>query len=79
MKAEKIDNKIHYFGEDYEFTLTEEKFHNYRTLIVKPQHINFINNPNKISKAEIVEEWFYEENEYTRAENNKKRRSKNEN
>ena len=79
MKAEKIDNKIHYFGEDYEFTLTEEKFHNYRTLIVKPQHINFINNPNKISKAEIVEEWFYEENEYTRAENNNKKRSKNAN
>ena len=29
MRAEYIRNKLHYFGEDYEFVLADEKYHNY--------------------------------------------------
>jgi hypothetical protein len=77
MYAEMINDKLHYFGEDYEFTLTDEKYHNYATLIIKPQHIKFIKNPNKITKTQAIEEWFAVENEITRKQNNAKRRKKN--
>ena len=77
LRAEYIKNKLHYFGEDYEFTLVDEKYHNYATLIIKPQHIKFLKNPNKITKTQAIEEWFTAENEMTRESNNAKRRKKN--
>lgn len=77
MRAEYIRNKLHYFGENYEFTLIDEKYHNYATLIIKPQHIKFVKNPNKITKTQAIEEWFAAENEITREQNNAKRRKKN--
>ena len=60
MHAEFINNKLHYFGNDkeYEFVFTDEKYHNYATLIIKPQHLKFIKNPDKITKEFIIEEWF---------------------
>lgn len=76
MYAKTIENKLHYFGEDYEFTLTDEKFHNYRTLVVAPKNIKMISNRGELSKSEIVELWFGKENETTRENNNKKRREK---
>ena len=75
MKAEKIDNKILYFGEDYEFTLTEEKFHNYRTLIVTDKQIRWLKEPDQ-DKQEIIDLWFGLENEWVRQDNNKRRREK---
>ena len=75
MKAEKIDNKIHYFGEDYEFTLTEEKFHNYRTLIVTDKQIRWLKEPDQ-DKQEIIDLWFGLENEWVRQVYNKRRREK---
>lgn len=79
MHAEFINNKLHYFGNDkeYEFVFTDEKYHNYATLIIKPRHLKFIKNPNKITKEFIIEEWFARENEDRRLENNAKRRKKN--
>ena len=77
MRAECIKNKLHYFSEDYEFTLVDEKNHTYATLIIKPQHIKFVKNPNKITKTQAIEEWFTAENEMTRESNNAKRRKKN--
>ena len=77
MRAEYIKNKLHYFGENYEFTLIDEKYHNYATLIIKPPHIKFVKNPNKITKTQAIEEWFATENEITREQNNAKRRKKN--
>ena len=40
MKVEKIDDQIVYSDKDYAFTLTDEKFHRYATLVVRPIHIN---------------------------------------
>ena len=79
MHAEFINNKLHYFGNDkeYEFVFTDEKYHNYATLIIKPQQLKFIKNPNKITKTQIIEEWFATENETTKEQNNAKRRKKN--
>ena len=79
MHAEFINNKLHYFGDDkeYEFVFTDEKYHNYATLIIKPQHIKFVKNPNKITKTQAIEEWFAVENKITREQNNAKRRKKN--
>jgi len=31
---EVINNKYCYFGPDYKFTLTDEKYHNYATLVI---------------------------------------------
>ena len=74
MHAEFINNKLHYFGDDkeYEFVFTDEKYHNYATLIIKPRHLKFIKNPNKITKEFIIEEWFARENEDRRLEKTKK-------
>ena len=75
MYAEMINDKLHYFGEDYEFTLTEEKFHNYRTLIVTDKQICWLKEPDQ-DKQEIIDLWFGSENEWIRQDNNKRRREK---
>ena len=67
-----------YYGAGYYFKFTDEKYHRYATLIVKPQHIELLYNDTGMSDAElkekIVEGWFSTENETTRQANNKKRR-----
>ena len=70
-----INDKLYYFGEDYEFTLTEEKFHNYRTLIVTEKQIRWLKEPDQ-DKQEIIDLWFGSENEWIRQDNNKRRREK---
>ena len=75
MYAEMINDKLHYFGADYEFTLTEEKFHNYRTLIVTDKQIRWLKEPDQ-DKQEIIDLWFGSENEWIRQDNNKRRREK---
>ena len=75
MYAEMINDKLHYFGVDYEFTLTEEKFHNYRTLIVTDKQICWLKEPDQ-DKQEIIDLWFGSENEWIRQDNNKRRREK---
>ena len=67
-----------YYGTSYHFKFTDEKYHKYATLIVKPQHIELLSNDTDLLDAElkkvIVEEWFGLENEITRERNNMKRR-----
>lgn len=67
-----------YYGAGYYFKFTDEKYHRYATLIVKPQHIELLYNDTNMSDADlkekIVEGWFGTENEITRERNNKKRR-----
>lgn len=67
-----------YYGAGYYFKFTDEKYHRYATLIVKPQHIELLYNDTGMSDADlkekIVEGWFGTENEITRERNNMKRR-----
>ena len=76
--TERINNELIYYGTNYHFKFTDEKYHRYATLIVKPQHIELLSNNTDLSASElkevIVEEWFGLENEITREANNKKRR-----
>ena len=78
MKVEKIDDRIVYSDKDYAFTLTDEKFHRYATLIVRPIHINIVDNKTELTKTDlknkIIQDWFAEENDSVRESNNKKRR-----
>ena len=77
---EVINNKYCYFGPDYKFTLTDEKYHNYATLVINPSHIKIVKNEtsksNQELKEQIVNDWFIEENESTRDRNNRKAREK---
>ena len=78
MKVEKIDDQIVYTDKDYAFTLTDEKFHRYATLVVRPIHINIVDNKTELTKTDlknkIIQDWFAEENDSVRESNNKKRR-----
>ena len=78
MKVEKIDDLIVYSDKDYAFTLTDEKFHRYATLVVRPIHINIVDNKTELTKTDlknkIIQDWFAEENDSVRESNNKKRR-----
>tara|TARA_R100001460_G_scaffold31028_1_gene61225 strand:- start:350 stop:592 length:243 start_codon:yes stop_codon:yes gene_type:complete len=78
MKVEKIDDRIVYSDKDYAFTLTDEKFHRYATLVVRPIHINIVDNKTELTKTDlknkIIQDWFAEENDSVRESNNKKRR-----
>ena len=72
----------YYEAPHYSFRLTEEKFHSYETLILAPKHIKLMRVAtalsNSISTQElletIVDDWFSEDNDWTRARNNRKRR-----
>ena len=81
--TERINNELIYYGANYHFKFTDEKYHRYATLIVKPQHIELLSNNTDLSASElkevIVEEWFGLENDMTREANNKKRRKQWEN
>ena len=81
--TERVNDEWIYYGASYHFKFTDEKYHRYATLIVKPQHIELLSNNTDMSDAElkkvIVEEWFGLENDMTREANNKKRRKQWEN
>jgi hypothetical protein len=81
--TERINDEWIYYGTGYHFKFTDEKYHRYATLIIKPQHIQLLSNDTDLSDAElkevIVEEWFGLENDMTREANNKKRRKQCEN
>jgi len=76
--TERVNNEWIYYGTGFAFKFTDEKYHRYATLIVKPQHIELLSNNTDLSdsalKELIVEEWFGLENDMTREVNNKKRR-----
>tara|TARA_B100001939_G_C16765272_1_gene540130 strand:- start:480 stop:722 length:243 start_codon:yes stop_codon:yes gene_type:complete len=78
MRVEYINNVVHYYADNYEFTLSDEKFHRYATLVVRPTHLNLIDNQTNLSdqdlKEQIIQDWFAEENDIVRESNNKKRR-----
>lgn len=65
-------------NERYSFTLTDEKYHQYVSLVITSKHIRLKHNGTSLSDEEltryIAEEVFREENEETRKRNNKKRR-----
>ena len=76
--TERVNDEWIYYGTNYHFKCTDENYHRYATLIVKPQHIELLSNNTDLPDAElkkvIVEEWFGLENDMTRESNNKKRR-----
>ena len=53
---EVINNKYRYFGPDYKFTLTDEKYHNYATLVINPSHIKIVKNETSKSNQELKEQ-----------------------
>jgi len=73
----------YYEAENYSFRFTDEKFHSYETLVIAPKHIRLMRVAtalsNSVSTKElletIIEDWFAEENEWTRNRNNAKRRA----
>ena len=78
MITKKLNGEFIYYGDGYEFKFTDEKYHRYATLIVRPQHIKLLDTETEMSDSElkekIVDRWFGLENEATRLANNKKRR-----
>nr|BAR25688.1 hypothetical protein [uncultured Mediterranean phage uvMED] len=80
MSAEMLDSVVYYSGPNYKYTLTDESFHNHKTLVVAQKHLNILENNTGLSeqelKKQIIEEWFSLENELVREANNKKRREK---
>ena len=79
-RAIMIGEVVHYFETDSEFMLTDEKYHQYSSLIISPRHIKILKNKSNLSNANlklrIVEEWFSLESADIRISNNAKRRSK---
>jgi len=80
MYAERLNNVMYYNAADYQFTLTDEKYHNYATLVIGSNHLRITKNDTELStkdlKEHIINEWFAEENEMTRQKNNAKRKEK---
>lgn len=71
-------NRYTYYGYNYSFRLAEERYHNHATLVIRPSHIEVLENDSDMTDQEIrelaVADWFEEQNQLTRARNNKKRR-----
>ena len=80
--AETINNVVHYFAPDYEYVLTDEKFHKYQFIVIQPKHIKLIKNQTNLDdqqlKERIVEEDFRIENDMAREHRNKKARERRE-
>tara|TARA_A100000172_G_scaffold5886_1_gene3358 strand:- start:6440 stop:6727 length:288 start_codon:yes stop_codon:yes gene_type:complete len=80
MYAEDINGVLYYNAPDYQFTLTYEKYHNYATIIIQSKDIKLTSNnsglANKDLKEKIINEWFADENDNTRKQNNAKRKEK---
>jgi len=76
-------NKVHYYGEEYEFIFKDEKYHSYNYFVVTPSHLKVLINDTNFTlanlKKHIIEVWFEEENILARIHNSqitKKRRYK---
>ena len=69
-----------YEGDNYTFQFKNEREAFYKTLVVAPRHLKILRNNTDLSSKQlkelIVAEWFAEENEQTRRNNNAKRRAK---
>ena len=80
MYAERLNDIMYYNAPDYQFTLADEKYHNYATLVIGSNHLRITKNDTGLStkdlKEHIINEWFAEENEMTRQKNNAKRKEK---
>ncbi len=65
-----------YHGNNYVFVLSDECYHEYSCLVIKPSHIKVRNNTSDMStkdlKTQIIEDWFKEENERVKLHNNEK-------
>ena len=83
MKAKFQNNTVLYEGEGYKFSFKEEKHNNYASLIVKPNHLKLLSNETDLSdsdlKANIIQDWFAEENERVRERNNRKAKERRKN
>ncbi len=80
MYAERLNDVMYYNAPDYQFTLTYEKYHNYATIIIQSKDIKITSNNSGLStkdlKEKIINEWFADENDNTRKQNNAKRKEK---
>ena len=69
-------NRYTYYGYNFSFRLAEERYHNHATLVIRPSHIEVLENDSDMTDQEIIElavaDWFEEQNQLTRARNNKK-------
>ena len=74
-----LDN-FKYEGDGYVFEFKNEREAFYHTLVVRPRHLKVLSNNTGMTteqlKDSVIAEWFAEENEQVRLENNAKRRAK---
>jgi hypothetical protein len=80
MQKEIPINDFKYEGDGYVFQFKNQREAFYKTLVVSTRHLKVLENrtglESKRLKEVIIEEWFADENEITRLENNAKRRAK---
>ena len=73
-------NNFKYEGDGYVFEFKNEREAFYHTLVVRPRHLKVLSNTTGMTteqlKDSVIAEWFAEENEQVRLENNAKRRAK---
>jgi len=79
MKNLPLDN-FKYKGDGYTFVFANPREGFYKTLIVRPRHLKVLRNDTEMTteqlKDSVIAEWFAEENEQVRIDNNAKRRAK---
>jgi len=80
MKAEIIKGVVTYYGNGYKFIFKDEAIHRHTTTIIKNSHIKVIENKTDLLlgdlKTKIIDEWFSDQNQTTRENNNKKARAR---
>ena len=78
-----INNIWTYYGKGYSFKFKDEAIRRHTTTIIKNSHIKVLENETDLSlnelKTHIVDTWFKDENETTRANNNAKARARRRN
>ena len=78
-----INNIWTYYGEGYSFKFKDDAIHRHTTTIIKNSHIKILENETDLSlnelKTHIVDTWFKDQNETTRANNNAKARARRRN
>jgi len=83
MKAEIIKGVVTYYGNGYKFIFKDEAIHRHTTTIIKNSHIKVIENKTDLLlgdlKTKIIDEWFSDQNQTTRENNNKKARARRKN
>ena len=80
MKALIINGVVTYYGDGYSFKFKDDAIHRHTTTIIKNSHLKVLENKTDLSlnelKTHIVDTWFKDENETTRANNNAKARAR---